>query len=222
MQRRMTALLLPFTPPNAFDTIMYSLERDDGFVCSLACNRSSFWDHCDNAVIGRRSWSWNNWSVNGLQQSTKKMPCYTNKKCGDSRALFSLDLVSFWCHISSILGVTITKKVFLICANSYLDISWGNHEIRHQCVQWTWMRLSNMSSSYSRSMSSVCRDSRSANELSAYEFSTYGTRHGGLILASIHLNTISILMFFLQVFTHYQSFIHSEGLFSDGRLLYLW
>jgi len=34
------------------------------------------------------------------------------------------------------------------------------------------------------------------NELSAYEFSTYGTRHGGSILASIHLNTISILMFF--------------------------
>ena len=66
----MTALLLPFTHPNAFETIMYSLERDDGFVCSLACNRSSFWDHCDNAVIGRRSWSWNNWSVNGLQQST--------------------------------------------------------------------------------------------------------------------------------------------------------
>jgi len=66
----MTALLLPFTHPNAFETIMYSLERDDGFVCSLACNRSSFWDHCDNAVIGRRAWSWNNWSVNGLQQST--------------------------------------------------------------------------------------------------------------------------------------------------------
>ena len=66
----MTALLLPFTHPNAFETIMYSLERDDGFVCSLACNRSSFWDHCDNAVIGRRAWSWNNWSANGLQQST--------------------------------------------------------------------------------------------------------------------------------------------------------
>jgi len=110
----------------------------------------------------------------------------------------SLDLVSFWCHISPILCVTITKKVILICANSYLDTSWGNHEIRHQCVQWTRMRLSNTSSGYSRSMSSVCRDSRSVNELSAYEFSTYGTRHGGSILASIHLNTISIPMFFYR------------------------
>jgi len=58
------------------------------------------------------------------------------------------------------------------------------------------MRLSNTSYSYLRSMSSVCRDSRIVNELSAYEFSTYGTRHGGSILASIHLNTIPILMFF--------------------------
>ena len=66
----MTDLLLPFTHPNAIDTIMYSLERDDGFVCSLACNISSFWDRCDNAVIGRKTWSWNNYLVNGLQQST--------------------------------------------------------------------------------------------------------------------------------------------------------
>jgi hypothetical protein len=36
----MTALLLPFTPPNAFDTIMYSLERDemDSFA-ALICFR---------------------------------------------------------------------------------------------------------------------------------------------------------------------------------------
>ena len=45
-------------------------KDDDGFVCSLACNRSSFWDYCDNALMSRRSWSWNNQSVNGVQQST--------------------------------------------------------------------------------------------------------------------------------------------------------
>ena len=149
------------------------------------------------------------------------MPYYTNKKCGDSRVLFSLDLASFWCHISSILCVTITKKVFLICANSYLFTSWGNHEIRHQCVQWTRMRLSNTSSSYSHSMSSVCRDSRSANELSAYEFSTYGTRHGGSILASIHLNKISILMFFFTGF-HSLPVLHSFRRTICRRLKYLW
>jgi len=125
----------------------------------------------------------------------------------------SLDLVSFWCHVSPILCVTITKKVFSICANSFLDTSWGNHEIWHQCVQWTRMRLSNTSSSYSRSMSSVWRDSRSVNELSAYEFSTYGTRHGGSILASIHLNTISILMFFYRFsLTSSRSFIQKDYL----------
>ena len=144
------------------------------------------------------------------------MPCYTVDimiRNVAIQAFFSLDLVSFWCHISSILCVTITKKVFLICANSYLDTSWGNHEIWHQCVQWTRMRLSNTSSSYSRSMCSVCRDSRSANELSAYEFSTYGTRHGGSILASIHLNTISILMFFYRFsLTSSPSFIQKDYL----------
>ena len=117
--------------------------------------------------------------------SHKKMPYYTVDiiiRNVAIQGLFSLDLFSFWCHISSILCVTITKKVFLICAISYLDISWGNNEIRHQCVQWSRMRLSNMSSSYSRSMSLVCCDSRSVNELSAYEFSTYGTRYGGSIL----------------------------------------
>jgi hypothetical protein len=38
--------------------------------------------------------------------------------------------------------------------------------------------MSNKSSSYSHCMSSVCRDSRSVNKLSAYEFSTYGTWYG--------------------------------------------
>ena len=51
-------------------TLCIHWNDDNEFVCSLACNRSSFWDYCDNTVIGRRSWSWNKWSVNGLQQST--------------------------------------------------------------------------------------------------------------------------------------------------------
>jgi hypothetical protein len=51
------------------------------------------------------------------------------------------------------------------------------------------------------------------NELSAYEFSTYGTRHGGSILASIHLNTISILMFFYRFsLTSSRSFIQKDYL----------
>ena len=43
---------------------------EDGFVCSLAGNKWSIWDYCDNAVIGRMSLSWNYWSVNVLQQGT--------------------------------------------------------------------------------------------------------------------------------------------------------
>ena len=123
----------------------------------------------------------------------------------------SLDLISFWCHISPILYLEITKIVFLNCANSYLDTSWGNHEIWHQCVQWARMRLSNTSSTYSRSMSSVCRDSRSVNELSAYEFSTYGTRCGGSVLASSHLDALPLLVFFIGLHSlQWQSFIQTD------------
>jgi len=42
----------------------------DGFACSLAGNKWSIWDYCDNAVISKMSWSWNYWSVNVLQQGT--------------------------------------------------------------------------------------------------------------------------------------------------------
>ena len=122
------------------------------------------------------------YGISKILLSLKKCHATPIRNVAIQELFVSLDLASFWCHISSILCVTITKKVFLICANSYLDTSWGNHEIRHQCVQWTRMRLSNMSSSYSRSMSLVCCDSRSVNELSAYEFSTYGTSYGGSIL----------------------------------------
>ena len=38
---------------------------------------------------------------------------------------------------------------------------------------------------------------RSANELSAYEFSMYGTRYGGSILNGTHLDALSILLYFI-------------------------
>ena len=37
------------------------------------------------------------------------------------------------------------------------------------------------------------------NELSAYEFRTYGTRYGGSILASNHLNVLLMLMFVISL-----------------------
>ena len=73
------------------------------------------------------------------------------------------------------------------------------------------MRLSNTSSTYSRSMSTVCRDSRSVNELSAYEFSTYGTRCGGSVLASSHLDALPLLIFFIALHSlQLQSFIQAD------------
>jgi hypothetical protein len=37
------------------------------------------------------------------------------------------------------------------------------------------------------------------NELSAYEFRTYGTRHGGSMLASTHLDVLLMLMFVITL-----------------------
>jgi hypothetical protein len=37
------------------------------------------------------------------------------------------------------------------------------------------------------------------NEISAYEFSTYGTRYGGSILVSTHLDVLSILIFAINL-----------------------
>ena len=78
----------------------------------------------------------------------KKMPCYTVHIIVRNvaiKGIFSLDLVSFWCHTSSIPCVTITKKVFLVCTNSYLDTSWGIHELRHsesnEQELWGWIYL---------------------------------------------------------------------------------
>jgi len=78
----------------------------------------------------------------------KKMPCYTVDIIVRNvaiKGIFSLNLVSFWCHISSIPCVTITKKVFLVCTNSYLDTSWGIHELRHsesnEQELWGWIYL---------------------------------------------------------------------------------
>jgi len=37
------------------------------------------------------------------------------------------------------------------------------------------------------------------NELSAYEFRTYGTRYGGSILASTHLDVLLMLLFVITL-----------------------
>jgi len=37
------------------------------------------------------------------------------------------------------------------------------------------------------------------NELSAYEFSTYGTRYGGSILVSTHLDVLLMLMLVIKL-----------------------
>ena len=37
------------------------------------------------------------------------------------------------------------------------------------------------------------------NELSAYDFRMYGTRYGGSILASIHLDVLLMLMFVMSL-----------------------
>jgi len=37
------------------------------------------------------------------------------------------------------------------------------------------------------------------NEVSAYEFRTYGTRYGGSILASTHLDVLLMLMFVISL-----------------------
>ena len=97
------------------------------------------------------------------------------------------------------------QKVFWICDNSILDTtmprikktftSWTNHELRHQWFLRANMCLSNTSSSYSCSVRLVCGNSRVVNKLSAYEFSMYGTRYGGSIPASNHLDVLLILMF---------------------------
>ena len=61
--RCMMALLLPPTPPNCCrkslgcmnpTSLCIHWNDDDGFVCSLGCNRSSCQDYCNNAVFSRR------------------------------------------------------------------------------------------------------------------------------------------------------------------------
>ena len=63
----------------------------------------------------------------------------------------------------------------------------------HQCICHTRLLFY----SYSRSVSTFRGDSRVVNELSAYAFSTYGTRYDGSILTSTYLDVLSILMFFI-------------------------
>ena len=59
--------------------------------------------------------------------------------------------------------------------------------------------LSNTSSSYSRSVSLVCGDSRVVNKLSAYKCSSmYGTRYEGSMPACNHLDVLLILIFFIR------------------------
>ena len=118
------------------------------------------------------------------------------------QGLYSLDLASLWCCIVSIFDSLRNNH-----QGSLFDLrqllfwhftSWGNRKLRQKWVQRTRMRLSKTSSSYSHSMSSICRDSsRSVNELSAYEYSTYGTRYEGSILASTLFDALSVLMFFI-------------------------
>jgi len=68
--------------------------------------------------------------------------------------------------------------------------------------------------SYSRSMTSVCRDSRSVNEHSAYGFSTYGTRYRGSILAGTRLGAFDPHVFHGLTLTSVAA-VHSIGLFAD-------
>ena len=56
------------------------------------------------------------------------------------------------------------------------------------------------------------------NELSAYEFRTYGTRHGGSMLASTHLDVLLMLMFVITLHSLSSSRSFSQAIF---RRLYL-
>ena len=90
----------------------------------------------------------NIYGISKILPSLKKMPCHTDDiivRNVTIQGIFSLDLVSFWCYISSIPYVTITKKVFLVYTNSNPDTSWGIHELRHSELNdqelWGWVCL---------------------------------------------------------------------------------
>ena len=116
----------------------------------------------------------------------RKMPCHTVDiiiRNVAIQGLFSSDLVSLWCHISIVDSLRDNHQGSLFDLLQLL--SW--HFLMQPRIT-TPVNLTNKNVfvtpfSYSRNMTSVCRDSRSVKEHSAYGFSTYGTRYRGSIFA---------------------------------------
>ena len=125
------------------------------------------------------------WDFKGTSV-TKKMPYYIVDiivKNATIQGLFSSDLIfpsdAIYRRFSAKQS---PRKSFRSAPTPILTLleATTNYEIRdfneQECVSQT-----RFLASYSRSISSVCRENRTVNELSAY---TYGTRYGGSIPAS--------------------------------------